>query len=151
MTDADHAIFLRALIGPGIMIAAIGLIWLLARWNGLRRGDVLAGALGWGFVAMLLVVAGGVLYPPIVSTVAQPFVCPTGIESFSRDYSYMPGQQGVTRYLLCAGPNGEVRDITIRSLVVATLVYTLAAMLFSMLRGLSRRRQGKPPRSEVSG
>ncbi|MCM8730885.1 hypothetical protein ACFO8O_07870 [Hephaestia sp. GCM10023244] len=142
MTAGDNSILLRALIGPGIVIAILGLVWLQARLEGLRSGDLLASALGWGLVAMMLAIAGGAVYPPIVAIVAQPFVCGSGIEIVSNSYSYKPGQQGVSRFLLCAGEDGAVRDVTIVSIVVATLVYTLAGLAFSRLRSLLRRLRG---------
>lgn len=102
---------MRALIGPGIVVAIFGLIFLLAGLEDFRKThrswlfrplDILPAAAGLGFLAMMFAVAGGAVYPPIVSTVAEPIVCPGGLDTLSRDYSYRPGQQGVTRNLLCA-------------------------------------------------
>ncbi|QUM73132.1 hypothetical protein [Sphingopyxis granuli] len=141
---------MRALIGPAIVAAIFGLIFLLAGLEDFRKThrsrlfrplDILPAAAGWGFLAMMFAVAGGAVYPPIVSTVAEPIVCPGGLDTLSREYSYKPGQQGVTRNLLCAGADGEPRDVTIPAIAVATLIYTAAGLLFSALRSMLRRRR----------
>lgn len=150
-------LILHALIGPGIVVAIFGLILLVAWLGAFRKShpsplfrplDLLPSAMAWGFVAMMFAVAGGALYPPIVAKVASPFVCESGIETRSREYSYKPGQADITRNLLCVGPDGEPRDVTLASIAVATLVYTLAGLAFSMLRSLWRKARGESKRAD---
>jgi|GEM_PF-3806807 len=165
MTDTGN-ILLHMLIGPGIFIAIvtalIGLSFTIGKLENFRKAHpspllrpldflpALAGlTLGWGFVAMMLAVVGGVIYPPIVSAVAEPFVCASGIEVQSQAYSYKPGQQGVSRNLLCAEPDGEPRDITLLSIAVATLAYTVAALGFSVFWLLLRRIFGKTKKRAI--
>ena len=150
MSDGDSGMILRALIGSGIVAAIFALMFLIVALEDFRKThrawwfrplDLAPAAAGWGFVAMIFAVAGGAVYPPIVSMVAEPIVCPGGLDTLSRDYSYRPGQQGVTRNLLCAGEDGAPRDVTIPAIAVATLVYTAAGLLFSALRSMLRRRR----------
>ena len=154
----DGGILLRALIGPGIVVAIFGLLIAAGKLESFRKAhpsplfrplDLLPAALGWGFLAMMLAVAGGAVYPPIVAVPAAPLVCESGIEVRSQAYSYKPGQQGISRRMVCAGAEGEPGDVTIAAIAAATLVYTLAGLAFSiLLSGLHRLRRDAPERTD---
>src|SRR3546814_5056178 len=66
------------------------------------------------FGGVMVASAGGAIHPPLV-TVAAPYVCDGTVETQSQNYSYKPGQQGVARNIFCIDPDGERRDITLRT------------------------------------
>src|SRR3546814_14282833 len=67
------------------------------------------------------------------------------VETQSQNYSYKPGQQGVARNIFCIDPDGERRDITLRTVGAAAVYYTLiflaaGIVLVLLVRLLKPRR-----------
>ena len=85
-----------------------------------------------GFSGLMVATAGGALHPPVI-TVAAPYVCDGAVDLRSQNYSYRPGQSGVARTILCTGANGEVRDITLKTIGAATIYYTLIFMAVGLV------------------
>src|SRR3546814_4572414 len=67
------------------------------------------------------------------------------VETQSQNYSYKPGQQGVERNIFCIDPDGERRDITLRTVGAAAVYYTLiflaAGIVFVLLVRLLKPRR----------
>jgi hypothetical protein len=103
-----------------------------------RHGLTLIGALPVSlFIGLMLATAGVAVYPPM-AFVAKPLICSGELTVESQNYSYRPGQSGVTRTFWCA--SGEaggkpVRDeVTFRAVGASFLVYS--AISFALLRFL---------------
>lgn len=104
-----------------------------------------------GFSGLMVATAGGAIHPPVI-TVAAPYVCDGTVDVRSQNYSYKPGQNGVARTILCAGADGEARDITLKTIGTATIYYTLIFMavglglaVLAMLARLLRPRLSGGP------
>src|SRR3546814_15917143 len=96
------------------------------------------------FRSVMVAGAGGAIHPPLV-TVAAPYVGDGTVETQSQNYSYKPGQQGVARNIFCIDPDGERRDITLRTVGAAAVYYTLiflaaGIVLVLLVRLLKPRR-----------
>jgi hypothetical protein len=96
--------------------------------------------------------AGGAIHPPLV-TVAAPYVCDGTIETHSQNYSYKPGQSGVTRTILCIEANGTSRDISLRTIGAAAVYYTLiflaAGLVLIFLVRLLKPHRSAEPRPDI--
>lgn len=121
-------------------------------WSGMKVGCSLFFLLCIsGFSGLMVATAGGAIHPPVI-TVAAPYVCEGTVAVRSQNYSYKPGQSGVSREVLCAGADGEVRDITLKTIGAATIYYTLIfmavglglAVLAALARLLKPRLGGGP-------
>ena len=97
-----------------------------------------------GFGGLMVATAGGALHPPLIMA-AAPYVCDGTVELQSQNYSYKPGQRGVSRTFYCNHPDGSQRDITLASIGAATIYYSLIFLPFllggSLLLGLLARNR----------
>jgi len=153
MNDATIFMVGMMLLGPAIILVVglIGRTTVRGMAKGAlpgpaaRRGCGLSVLLGiCAFCGLMVATAGGAVHPPLVMT-AAPYACDGALELQSRDYSYKPGQQGVSRNIYCIGADGERRDITLRAIGAATIYYTLiffavALVLLILVRLLKPRR-----------
>lgn len=110
-------------------------------------------ALFCGFVGAAVV---GAVFPRSVAF-ANAMACKGGTAQHdSYNYSYKPGQQGVSQVFSCVMPDGEIKTVTLRTFLYAGLVFSggafvvlalLAATVLPALgRGLGngwRRRTGQ--------
>jgi Short C-terminal domain len=102
-----------------------------------RFGPTLFGVLPASlFVGLMFATAGVAVHPPL-AFIATPLVCPGEVEVESRNYSYRPGQSGVTRNLYCLSATGGGKpareDITFAAIGASFLVYTLIAFVLLQL------------------
>ena len=110
---------------------------VLLRWfPGLRWWWVLGISL---FCGLMIATAGGAVYPPLVQPGAE-WVCRQGqVRVDSQGYSYKPGQQGVSRTVVCKEPDGSERDVALPSIAAAFVMYSLVLFvlmaLWQLLRG----------------
>jgi len=136
------------LLAPAIMIA-LGLAgWLISRFGkDSRTGRMVRRVLGLGglagvslFIGTMIATAGGAIHPDLLN-VAVPYVCDGrgGADMVSTPYSYRPGQQGVSRQVICPGPDGAGEDQTLHVVVTACLIYGLFAFAFLMLLVFARK------------
>ena len=109
------------------------------------------------FIGVMIASAGVAVYPPI-ATVATPLVCSGEVEVESQNYSYRPGQSGVTRTIYClsenAGGKAAREDITLKTIGAAFLVYSVIAFLILRLLVvplLRRRFAGVLRRAGIRG
>lgn len=107
------------------------------------------------FFGILFGTAGTAVHPPL-AFVATPLVCAGEVEIESRNYSYRPGQSGVSRSFWCvtdeAGGKPARADITMKTILAAMLVYSLIAFVPLWLIGrLVRRGVGGMFRRATSG
>lgn len=113
------------------------------------------------FVGLMIGTAGVAVHPPI-AFIATPLVCAGEVEVESQNYSYRPGQSGVTRTIWCVtrGEGGKPArdDITFKAIGASFLVYSAIAfvllqLLWWMLRprfaGLFRRKV--PRAAQIAG
>lgn len=147
---SDSAIFTIGmfLLGPAIIV-----IFLLVAKLALRRRPGPAAKLGCALLVLLGVAAfcgimvasaGGAIHPPLVER-AAPYACDGTVERLSQNYSYKPGQQGVSHTIYCIAPDGTRRDITLRAIGAASIYYGLYAfgglILLGLLLALFRPRR----------
>ena len=96
------------------------------------------------FIGLMLATAGVAVYPPI-AFIASPLVCSGEVEVVSQNYSYRPGQSGVTRTFYCASGNvggKPVRDdITFKAIGASFLVYSAIAFVLLRLLLVPLRRR----------
>jgi len=139
------------LLGPAILLILVlgGRAALRGKARGIAPGSPSPVArTGCGLMALLPICAfggvmvasaGGAIHPPLV-TVAAPYVCDGTVETRSQNYSYKPGQQGVAHHIFCTGPDGERRDITLRTVGAAAVYYTLLLFPIVLLLAMIVRR-----------
>lgn len=110
------------------IFARIGLKWRLL-WLLLTSG----------FIGLMVATAGGALYPPLVQPAAQ-LLCDGTVSLSSQEYSYKPGQQGISHTITCAGADGQTAVITFQSVFAAAALYGAAVFMLRLLWRLVRRR-----------
>lgn len=82
------------------------------------------------FTGLMIATAGMAVYPP-VTAIATPLICSGEVVHESQNYSYRPGQQGITRTIHCrtGGAKDEGEDITMKAVGVSFLLYSAIAFL----------------------
>ncbi len=145
---------LAGLIGPIIIIAAVLLVTKVcfnraaqpATADETKRGCL--GIIRWAirfaalpialFIGLMIVSVGGAIQPKITQ-VAESLVCDTPTQIDSRGYSYKPGQQGTSISFTCTDTQGQKKDVTLKMIGAATLLYSAAVLVFLLpaLWGLS--------------
>ena len=100
------------------------------------------------FIGVMIASAGVAVHPPI-AFIATPLVCSGEVEVESQNYSYRPGQSGVTRTIYClsgsAGGKPAREDITTKAIGASFLAYSAIAFLllrFLVVPPLRRRLAG---------
>ena len=96
------------------------------------------------FVGLMIATAGVAVHPPI-AFIATPLVCSGEVEVESQNYSYRPGQSGVTRTIWClsGGQGGKParEDITFKAIGASFLIYSaIAFVLLQLLWWMLRPR-----------
>ena len=95
------------------------------------------------FIGLMIATAGMAIYPP-VTAIATPLICAGEVVHQSQHYSYQPGQQGITRTILCrtGGAKSQGEDITMQAVGMSFLLYAAIAflLLFFIAMPLLRRR-----------
>ena len=95
------------------------------------------------FIGLMIATAGMAIYPP-VTAIATPLICAGEVVHQSQHYSYQPGQQGITRTILCrtGGAKDQGEDITMQAVGMSFLLYSAIAflLLFFIAMPLLRRR-----------
>ena len=95
------------------------------------------------FIGLMIATAGMAIYPP-VTAIATPLICSGEVVHQSQHYSYQPGQQGITRTILCrtGGAKNQGEDITMQAVGMSFLLYSAIAflLLFFIAMPLLRRR-----------
>jgi hypothetical protein len=95
------------------------------------------------FIGLMIATAGMAIYPP-VTAIATPLICAGEVVHQSQHYSYQPGQQGITRTILCrtGGAKNQGEDITMQAVGMSFLLYSAIAflLLFFIAMPLLRRR-----------
>ena len=95
------------------------------------------------FIGLMIATAGMAIYPP-VTAIATPLICAGEVVHQSQHYSYQPGQQGITRTILCrtGGAKNQGEDITMQAVGMSFLLYAAIAflLLFFIAMPLLRRR-----------
>lgn len=130
------------LLAPAIMVV-LGLSgWLISRLGkDSGAGRIVRHIVGLGglagvslFIGTMIATAGGAIYPNLLN-VAVPYVCEGQgrADIVSTPYSYRPGQQGVSRQIICPGPEQAGEDRTLHVVVTACLVYGIFVFGFVML------------------
>lgn len=51
----------------------------------------------------------------------------------SQGYSYKPGQQGISRTIVCKEPDGSERDVALPSIAAAFVMYALVIFVLTAL------------------
>jgi hypothetical protein len=97
---------------------------------------------------------GGLLFPPLITTIAAPLLCDGEFISESNRYTTDEGGVGFSREFYCQSePAGSRRDITFLTIVVGGLFYSgIAFSLFSVtsfMRWLMRGGQPVTPAAPV--
>ena len=82
------------------------------------------------FIGLMIATAGMAIYPP-VTAIATPLICSGEVVHQSQRYSYQPGQQGITRTILCrtGGAKDQGEDITMKAVGMSFLLYSVIAFL----------------------
>lgn len=121
---------------------------LLLRWfPGLRWWWVLGISL---FGGLMIATAGGAVYPPVIKPGAE-WLCRQGqVRVDSQGYSYKPGQQGVSRRVVCEEPGGNERDITVASIAATFVMYSLALFVLMALWQLLRGARAQAPAQDFT-
>ncbi len=121
---------------------------LLLRWfPGLRWWWVLGISL---FGGLMIATAGGAVYPKVIQPGAQ-WLCRQGqVRIDSQAYSYKPGQQGVSRRVVCEEPGDNERDITFSSIAAAFVMYSLVIFVLMALWQLLRGARGEASAQDFS-
>lgn len=102
------------------------------------------------FCGLMIATAGGAVYPPVIDPGAQ-WVCRQGqVRLDSQAYSYKPGQQGVSRRVVCEEPNGNERDVTLPSIAAAFVMYSLIIFVLMALWQWLRGTRGEAPAQDFS-
>ena len=96
------------------------------------------------FVGLMIATAGVAVHPPI-AFIATPLVCAGEVEVELQNYSYRPGQSGVTRTIWClsGGEGGKParEDITFKAVGASFLIYSgIAFVLLQLLWWMLRPR-----------
>lgn len=77
------------------------------------------------FCGLMIAVAGGAVYPPLVR-VAAPVACDGEFTIESSRYSYQTGQSGTQHRVFCTNRESGARaEITFYALFIAFLIYSL--------------------------
>lgn len=95
------------------------------------------------FIGVMIASAGVAVHPPI-AFIATPLVCSGEVEVESQNYSYRPGQSGVTRTIWCttsaaAGGKPAREDITLKAMGAAFIVYSAIAFVLLQLLWMMMR------------
>ena len=98
-----------------------------------RFGVTLLGVLPASLFVGLMIASAGVAVHPPLAFIATPLVCSGEVEVVSQNYSYRPGQSGVTRTIYCLsggqGAKPAREDITFKAMGASFLVYSLLAFV----------------------
>jgi hypothetical protein len=93
---------------------------------------------------------GGLLFPPLITTIAAPIVCDGEFSGESNRYTTDEGGVGYSREFYCqSDPAGPRRDITFLTITVGGLFYSAIAFVlfsaFSLIRWLMPGSQRVAP------
>lgn len=89
------------------------------------------------FTGLMITSIGGALHPQLTN-IAAPMACSGGqFNIASSQYSYKPGQHGVTHRMTCTDPvTGERSDVTFRVLGWSTLIFSGIVFVPLLILGL---------------
>ncbi|KAA0233394.1 MAG: hypothetical protein JJLCMIEE_02840 [Acidimicrobiales bacterium] len=86
-------------------------------------------------VGFLMVVAVGMIYPPVITNTGAKIVCSGQVTQESETYRPVPGETTTTREWYCRDESGEQRDITWLAIGASFLFFTVASGMFMFLLG----------------
>jgi hypothetical protein len=88
---------------------------------------------------LMIATAGIAVYPPLAN-VAAPLVCDGRLVAESQSWQVRPGESGITRTFSCQA-EGNARDVSLRTIFAAFLVYSVAAFALILPFMLLLRRK----------
>lgn len=110
---------------------------LFLKWRGVMRAGLSL------FIGLMIATAVGAVFPPVVLPAAS-LICDGAVQLQSQDYSYKPGQRGVSHLISCTRADGSSESITLATVGVAWLGYSAIVFvllsLWQPLRGAVARK-----------
>lgn len=125
-----------------VILRKLGFSGRYRRTFGIRIGiqwRVLWLLLSSAFVGLMIATIGGAIHPPLVQPTAQ-LLCDGTVQMQSQNYSYKPGQSGVSHTISCIAPDGAADEITLSSVFAAAALYGTAIFVLRLLWWLFRRQ-----------